>query len=142
MEIGEQPKLIFHGVYFVHVNFDATAEYDGKSSINLQVEPSVFYPKDSACVFNVAMDVSLKSESFFELKVSAVGDFELNKELSEQEKKGYINANAPAIMFPYVRSFISTLTSNLGKVILPLAIPTHFFKGELKEIQPSNETEQ
>jgi preprotein translocase subunit SecB len=38
-------------------------------------------------------------------------------------------------MFPYVRAFITTLTTNLGNVTNPLIIPTQFFKGELEEVQ-------
>jgi len=50
-------------------------------------------------------------------------------------KKVFVNINAPAIMFPYVRAFITTLTTNLGNVTSPLIIPTQFFKGELEEVQ-------
>jgi len=38
-------------------------------------------------------------------------------------------------MFPYIRSFISTLTANLGSVVGTLVIPTQFFKGELEVIK-------
>ncbi len=37
-------------------------------------------------------------------------------------------------MFPYVRAFVTTLTSNLGNVTGSLTIPTQFFHGELPEI--------
>ena len=37
-------------------------------------------------------------------------------------------------MFPYIRSFISTLTANLGNVTGPLTIPIQFFNGVLEEI--------
>jgi preprotein translocase subunit SecB len=50
-------------------------------------------------------------------------------------KKVFVDINAPAIMFPYVRAFITTLTTNLGNVTSPLIIPTQFFKGELEEVQ-------
>lgn len=42
-------------------------------------------------------------------------------------------------MFPYIRSFITTLTANLGDVTGTLTIPTQFFKGELKEIDSIEE---
>ena len=134
MEIKEQPKLRFNGVDFIHVSFDAAKEYDRESNVNIRIEPSVFYPNNSPNLFNILMDVSLSSESFFNMKISAVGYFELEEELSDQERRGCVNANAPAIMFPYIRSFISTLTANLGNVIELLRIPTQFFRGEIKEI--------
>jgi len=41
-------------------------------------------------------------------------------------------------MFPYVRSFITTLTSNLGDVTGSLVIPTQFFQGDLPEFTTEN----
>jgi hypothetical protein len=38
-------------------------------------------------------------------------------------------------MFPYVRSFISTFTGNLGAVMNRILLPTRFFKGDLEIIQ-------
>jgi preprotein translocase subunit SecB len=81
------------------------------------------------------MDFDLKSKDCFELALRAVGNFELEQDIDEKLKKSFVNANAPAIMFPYVRSFITTLTSNLGNVIGPLLIPIQFFQGELNELE-------
>lgn len=69
-----------------------------------------------------------------DLFIVALGTFELKGDFDEKTKKSFVNINAPAIMFPYLRSFISTLTSNLGNVTGTLTIPTQFFKGELEEI--------
>lgn len=54
-----------------------------------------------------------------------------------KEETKIVNSNSPAIMFPYVRAFISTLTTNLGNVTGPLLIPTQFFRGELEEVVES-----
>ena len=37
-------------------------------------------------------------------------------------------------MFPYVRSFVATLTVNLVNVLPRLNLPTQFFNSELEEI--------
>ena len=58
----------------------------------------------------------------------------MSEDLIENEniKEQLIHTNAPAIVFPYLRSFISMFTSNLG-TIPSLTLPTHFFKGKLEE---------
>jgi preprotein translocase subunit SecB len=83
------------------------------------------------------MDVSLKCKEHFDLTLVAFGHFELDVEIEEPQKKVFVNLNAPAIMFPYVRSFITTLTSNLGTITVPIILPTQFFHGEMEELKTS-----
>lgn len=135
MEVANQPKLMFHGVDFVNVKFNSLNFYDNKTGIDLNIEPKVFYPDSKQKVFKIIMDISVLCEKFFELKLVAVGNFEFDIDFTDIElKKAFVNANAPAIMFPYVRSFITSLTSSLGNVTGPLILPTQFFQGELPEI--------
>ncbi len=69
-----------------------------------------------------------------------IGNFEFDKNCDNPDlKKAFVNANAPAIMFPYIRSFVTNLTSNLGNVTGPIIIPTQFFQGDLPEITPDLE---
>ncbi|WP_423128037.1 hypothetical protein [Gaoshiqia sp. Z1-71] len=135
MEVNKQAKLIFHGVDILNVNFNALAPREGELKIDIKCEPKVFYPADDSNVFKIIMDIELKDERFFELILRAVGSFELESELNADLRKAFVNSNAPAIMFPYIRSFISTLTANMGNVVGTLVIPTQFFKGELEEIK-------
>ena len=135
MEVSHQPKLRFHGVDFIHIKFSTERQYDGSSSIDLNIEPKVFYPEGGNQIFKIFMDVSVHCEGFFNLNLVGIGTFEFDKEFEDQKlKKTFVNANAPAIMFPYVRSFVTTLTTNLGNVTGPLVIPTQFFHGDLPEI--------
>lgn len=135
MDISNQPKLMFHGVDFFNVNFNALAPRTEDMEIDINCEPKVYYPSDNLNDFKIVMDIDLKSKDCFELTLRAVGNFELEADLDEKLRKSFVNANAPAIMFPYVRSFISTLTSNLGNVVGTLLIPTQFFQGDLDEIE-------
>jgi preprotein translocase subunit SecB len=135
MEVSSQPKLKFHGVDFVNIQFNSMKQYDGKTGIDFHINPTVFYPEDNELFFRIIMQISLVCIDFFDLKLLGLGNFELDKSLDDDNlKKNFVNANAPAIMFPYVRSFISTLSVNLGNVTGPLVIPTQFFNGELAEV--------
>ena len=106
-----------------------------KKNINVNCVPKVFFPNESSSLFHVIMDLDLNSEKLFDLSLRAVGTFELNQRITDELKQTFINVNAPAIMFPYVRSFITTLTANMGQAVGPLVMPTQFFHGTLEELK-------
>jgi preprotein translocase subunit SecB len=137
VEVSDQIQLKFHGVDFPVINLKSDNPFvqSPENTINLNIVPKVFYPKEQPDFFKIIQEVNLSCENFFELSIIAVGTFELKADVDVNLKKNFVNNNAPAIMFPYIRAFISTLTSNLGNVTSPLTIPTQFFKGELEEIQ-------
>ncbi len=135
MEVSVQPKLMFHGVDFINIKFDTNQQYDNEAGIDLNIDPKVFYPENETNFFKIFMEVSIHCENFFDLNLVGIGNFEFDKEFENLElKKTFINTNAPAIMFPYIRSFITTLTTNLGNVTGAIVIPTQFFQGDLPEL--------
>jgi preprotein translocase subunit SecB len=86
--------------------------------------------------FTIVMKVRLFVREYFELIVKGFGQFQLTnpESLQQPEVKQQINQNAPAIMFPYMRAFITTLTAQMGQSMPPLVLPVQFFQGELPEI--------
>lgn len=136
MEVINQIQLKFHGVDFpvINLNSDEPFFQSTENSINIEIIPKVFYPKDQPDFFKIIQEIKLSSDNYFSLFILAIGTFELKADLDDKIKKSFVNINAPAIMFPYIRAFISTLTTNLGNVTGSLTIPTQFFKGELEEI--------
>jgi len=61
---------------------------------------------------NNAMHIEVKSEGYFEFE----------KDITDDERKVFFNTSAPAILFPYIRAYISALTSLSG--INPVILPT------------------
>ncbi len=137
MEIADQIQLKFHGVDFPVINLKSENAFiqSPENRINIDIKPKVFYPLEQPDYFKIIQEVTLSSSNFFDLFIISVGTFELKTDVDKNLKKVFVNINAPAIMFPYVRAFITTLTTNLGNVTSPLIIPTQFFKGELEEVQ-------
>jgi len=137
VEVADQIQLKFHGVDFPVINLKSENPFvqSPGNIINIDIKPKVFYPTEQPDYFKLIQEVTLSSSNFFELFIISVGTFELKANVDENLKKVFVNINAPAIMFPYVRAFITTLTTNLGNVTSPLIIPTQFFKGELEEVQ-------
>jgi preprotein translocase subunit SecB len=137
VEVADQIQLKFHGVDFPVINLKSENPFvqSPGNIINIDIKPKVFYPTEQPDYFKIIQEVTLSSSNFFELFIISVGTFELKANVDVNLKKVFVNINAPAIMFPYVRAFITTLTTNLGNVTSPLIIPTQFFKGELEEVQ-------
>ncbi|EKT3956622.1 protein-export chaperone SecB [Flavobacterium psychrophilum] len=131
-KIGKQDNLRFDGVKFYSVHFDILGSPKENTEIDLDIVPKVMY--NTSTQFNIVYDINLSVDEVFTLQLKAVGYFEISEELLENEniKEQMVNTNAPAIVFPYLRSFISMFTSNLG-TIPTLTLPTQFFKGKLEE---------
>lgn len=56
------------------------------------------------------------------IDIKAKGFFEFDKGLEEKLVDMFTSINAPAILFPYIRAYIGTLTALSG--IAPLVLPT------------------
>ena len=141
MEIKPQPLLNFNSIDFANVNVNLVKRYINteQSGIELAISPKVFFPKDSPNDFTIILEVKVTSKEYFNISLVAFAGFTLNRPAKDAESRSFINVNAPAIAFPYVRAFLSTLSSNLGTAYPPIILPPHFFKGELEEYIPSEE---
>lgn len=128
MSTETQIKLKFISVDFPVVNFNSEKQFLGDDEIHIDIEPKVYLPKDDHKHFKIIQEVNIFVKETFKIFIIAIGNFELNDIEDEQLRKSFINLNAPAIMFPYIRSFISTLTANLGDVTGTLNIPPQFLK--------------
>ncbi len=55
------------------------------------------------------------------ISIVVVGLFEFDSDIDEKLKATFFNSSAPAILFPYVRAYVTTLTglSGVNPVILP-----------------------
>lgn len=134
MEIAEQVRLKLHGVDFPTVSFNALKQRtDNETPINISIVPKVFYPKEFPNQFKIIQDVALVCDEYFTIELVGIGNFELAENISDEQRAHFVNNNAPAIMFPFVRAFISTLTSSVGFLTGTIIIPPHFFNGQLEE---------
>ncbi|MEO6830712.1 MAG: protein-export chaperone SecB [Chitinophagaceae bacterium] len=134
MEVKKQPRLGFLGFDILRVDFKSIAPLNDDAETEMSVTAKVFYPENSEANFSILMNVEISFEESFNLSVQGVGNFVVRgEEIDSEIRGGFVNANAPAIIFPYMRAFIATLTANCGKSTSLLTIPTQFFKGDLEE---------
>ena len=138
MEIKQQPNLAFSGVDIIQVSYVSKQPYNGTANVNMELNPKVFYPDDKPNDFQIIIEATIACPDYYEISFAAAGRFTINPSLSEPIRKAFINNNAPAILFPYIRAFISTFTSNLGSSVGSVLIPPHFFKGDLEVLKDDN----
>jgi preprotein translocase subunit SecB len=74
-------------------------------------------------IFKYTLESTIKdeTENLF-INTIVVGIFEFDNNLPEEMKKSFFNVNAPAIIFPYVRAYVSSITGLSG--IKPIILPT------------------
>lgn len=102
------------------VEFKNNPNFEGEE-IQLDFKPSVeFDIEDKELLVLLTVDVfddAEKNNYPFEMSVSVVGYFKLTADEDVEKYK----ANAVAVLFPYVRSIISTYTAaaNVNPLILP-----------------------
>ena len=82
---------------------------------------TLYNDKDSTA-FGIQFEIILKQSDNFYLDIRAIAHFLTDKPYSQEFlDSDFVHVNAPAIAFPYIRTFISNFTLNSGynPVILP-----------------------
>jgi preprotein translocase subunit SecB len=134
----QQPSLTFFGVIFPNFGFAATRTVDKPNlPLDISIKPSVYYPPEVPGNFNIVMQIEIICKDYFEMSLAAIGQFRIPDENTPADiKKSFVNTNAPAIMFPYVRAFITTITSNVGNNIMgSIILNPYIFDQELPVLQ-------
>lgn len=101
------------------LDFDVIKEAMKENSFGLKI--GQFFPKDESRKFIIMFDIELKDQSFY-LVFQVAFSFTTEDEITEDFKfSDFPKINAPAIAFPFIRSYISnfTLQSGFDPVILP-----------------------
>ncbi|MGL4956791.1 MAG: protein-export chaperone SecB [Bacteroidales bacterium] len=121
-------RMLHFGVGKVHMDILDSSKWDDDTKpLALSVTTSIGYADDDKKCFKVDYKINLRSKnSMIAIDLEAAAFFESAAELSEADKASpLIKGNAPAMGFPFVRSFINTLTTNAG--LPPLILPSFNF---------------
>ena len=106
----------------VEIHFEHQQSKDDDSKQSFGIDYKIIYDKKLDDVFAISFNVSLKHPTEFNLTVDYITWFKTSNPVTEEFKNSFIpKENAPAIAFPFLRSFIATLTLNSGykPAILP-----------------------
>ncbi len=92
------------------------------NSFKLGFKPKGFiYKKDS--FFRLQLGVLIEdNKKAIKIEIVAIANYIFDSEIEQKELERYFYINAPAILFPYIRAYISSLTTLSG--ISPVTMPT------------------
>ncbi len=132
--MNEKPEIqnAFKLVHFIVNKVDMNAiegfeDQNSKENLKLAVGTTIGFSEENKKIFTVEYNIELESsDSNIKILLTSVAFFEAKDEMNDEFKESnFLKVNAPAIGFPFVRSFINTLTTNAG---LPsLILPTFNF---------------
>nr|WP_320021717.1 protein-export chaperone SecB [uncultured Draconibacterium sp.] len=123
------------------------------TSIDIKINPSGLV-NEKEKTFEIALNINLTSDDGLDVKVKMIGNFEFKEVVKLEYLNNYFFVNAPAIIFPYLRSYVSALTALSGckTVIIPpmnmtalgknLEKNTHFIKNEEKDLTGEDKSEK
>lgn len=125
---SEQTRFKFKGYRII--KSDMRIAPAGEIEQKLNVTFSGVKDNISGSLYTLDLGVSITNEDkSIEIEFEMRGFFEFSNELTEPEKAMFFTGSAPAIMFPYLRAYISTMTSISG--IEPIILPTINFAESL-----------
>lgn len=125
-----------HSVELVEVeNSDENEE-----SFNLDFSPIFFDDNEHYFVLQFKLSItSVDDPEPFKMELEYYGSFTTEQPIDEEFKQSHFpHVNAPAIVYPYLRSFVSTFTLNAG-VNTPLLGTINFlriFQEKEQEVTP------
>lgn len=72
-------------------------------------------------IFILSLETSINDKDIFKVDLEAEAQFEYDDAFGESLEK-FLTTNAPALLFPYIRAYISNITALSG--IPPVVLPT------------------
>jgi preprotein translocase subunit SecB len=83
--------------------------------------------------FKVTVTSTDEKPTPFDLEAVVTGFFTMNKDANEKEANTFLKVNASRMVFPYLRSLVSSLTASA--MIPSLQLPLAFFDEETEETE-------
>ncbi len=97
-------------------------EVDGDQAFSLNFAPKGVVNKENS-KFELELGVVIEEQnSKFRAEITAIGIYSFDAEMEDEMLEKFFYQNATAILFPYIRAYVTTLTSLSG--INPVVLPT------------------
>lgn len=121
MKEAPQSSFSFEGFKITQSLFDWK---EGELGKNFQISfklSGIHFLKESR--FQLKLQTKIVNDSqLLHIDVDAVATYKINGDDSAEALKSFFYLNAPAILFPYIRAYVSTLTTLSG--LKPVTLPT------------------
>jgi preprotein translocase subunit SecB len=117
----EESKFQFKGFTIIR-SFIERNDKESSKKISLGFSPKGFINKnDSNFQLQLGMKIEDENKSF-NIEIDAVANYTFEDKESLDNLSKFFYVNAPALLFPYIRAYISTLTNLSG--FEPINLPT------------------
>jgi preprotein translocase subunit SecB len=93
------------------ISIEEYAKADGHLDINVSKH---LQEKEMFVFLTVTLTQKNEERTLVEIKVTNAGHFETDEILSEDKKEAFCSINAPAIIFPFIREIIVSLSVKAG----------------------------
>lgn len=121
MEEGKKSQFQFKNFHIKHSSIDI-GEGDASDEFSIRFEPKGEIYKDES-IFQLHLKIEIYDKSkVIKIKVYSIAYFYFDEDINKDLLNNYFYVNAPAILFPYLRAYISTLTNLSGS--RPVTLPT------------------
>lgn len=126
--VNDNPETKFRFLNFIVRESHIVLVEQGEYNISVDFIPKGYIFK-ALNQFHLELAVEIKeATNKFHININAVAIYEFDAGANlEQYKTGYFVLNAPAIAFPYIRAYISTLTTQSG--LFTITLPTFNLTG-------------
>lgn len=108
--------------YFIRKSSIEKKEGDVSDEFKISFSPNGIIYKSDSC-FRLILGVHIEDVNrVIVIDIEAVANYYFDKEVDFTSLESYFYVNAPALLFPYIRAYISTLTNLSG--YKPVNLPT------------------
>ena len=115
-------KFRFKGYKIVESHITTNPEKETSQNLNVEFEQTIGVNEDGHNMrLEMAAIINDENNALI-IKIKAQGFFEFESDIKPKEKDIFFRTSAPAILFPYVRAYITTLSSLSG--VKPVILPT------------------
>jgi preprotein translocase subunit SecB len=117
----EDSKFQFKGFKILRSLIERNDSEPSKKLI-LGFDPKGIINKEDA-TFQLYLGVNIEDENkSFNIEIETIANFTFNSTIESDNLSKFFYVNAPALLFPYIRAYISTLTNLSG--FDPINLPT------------------
>ena len=115
-------KFRFLGYKVLESSIKVCEEPIKDAHLSVHFHQEIGYNEDEQKMRLVLTSKINDDKSLVDIEIKTVGIFEYDKTITPLERDNFFRVNAPAILFPYVRAYVSSLTALSG--INPITLPT------------------
>lgn len=117
----EDSKFQFKGFSIVHSLIERSVHEPSKK-LSLEFTPKGIINREEA-TFQLQLGVKIVDENkSLNIEITAIANYTFSDKLGLDNLSSFFYINAPALLFPYIRAYISTLTNLSG--FEPINLPT------------------